>query len=573
MMNMKATVRLFTVVLFSAAVLSGTSCSRGGKKDSYVMPPELDTLRREWIHYNQTGRYDSLIAVTRPYMARFVEEGDTMAAVYAGVTVAQAFLFIEDSDSVRRYLSLLDSLKAGSLENQLGAILYNIRGIYALKIELDYPKALKCFQSGYELAEQGTDTNHRIVLLTNMVNIFYIRGDRGGMDYARQAYALRDAPDVTDFYRCLAVLSMAQMEYLAGDGQQAASYVREADRLAAAGRFLSLTSLIALLQADLSYAAEDYDLADRHYSQALAYAAYAEPGIRTLICLNYGRCCEMRNEPEKAVSLYRQGLEISYRHRNVEYRRELLGRLTDLYSKMGDSVHFMDYYRKFKAHVDSVSSPQREQEFNELLLSYQKMEHEHELQSKELALLKANRKTVLAGAFSLVVLVLSVSFAWLLYRQRMMYRTLVSQHQQYLQRLERGVSPERKEPEDDSSEMPEGGSGSRELFLQVERLMRESRLYAQKDISLEKIAERLGTNRTYISRAINSYAGVSFPNYVNMFRIEEATRIISDPGNRIPLKQLADDLGFNSATVFSKAFQRETGCPPGRYRKEMTGRT
>lgn len=405
--NMKVAVRFFTAV-FLLIGLSCFSCRRGKETDRYAMLPELDTLRREWMRYNQTGHYDSLIAVTRPYMDRFVAAGDTVAAVYAGVTVAQAFLFTENADSVRRYLALLDSLKAGSLENQLGAILYNIRGIYALKIELDYPKALQCFLNGYELAEKGADMNHRIVLLTNMVNIFYARGDRNGMDYARQAYSLREEAGVTDFSRCLADLSVAQMEYLAENYDRAAVYVREASRLAERREFLSLTSLIALLQADLGFVSGDYDAADRHYARALAYAGYAEPGIRTLICLNYGRCCEQRNEPEKAVSLYRRGLEISYRHRNVEYRRELLGRLTDLYSKMGDSAHFMDYYRKFKAHVDSVSSPQREQEFNELLLSYQKIEHEHELQSKELALLKANRNTVLAGAFSLVVLAQAV---------------------------------------------------------------------------------------------------------------------------------------------------------------------
>ena len=36
-------------------------------------------------------------------------------------------------------------------------------------------------------------------------------------------------------------------------------------------------------------------------------------------------------------------------------------------------------------------------------------------------------------------------------------------------------------------------------------------------------------------------------------------------------KQLADDIGYNSVTVFSKAFQRETGCTPSIYRKEVRG--
>ncbi len=56
--------------------------------------------------------------------------------------------------------------------------------------------------------------------------------------------------------------------------------------------------------------------------------------------------------------------------------------------------------------------------------------------------------------------------------------------------------------------------------------------------------------------------------YIGKYRIEEATRIISDTENDVPLKQLADELGFNSVSVFYKTFSKETGLTPGIFRKE-----
>lgn len=90
-----------------------------------------------------------------------------------------------------------------------------------------------------------------------------------------------------------------------------------------------------------------------------------------------------------------------------------------------------------------------------------------------------------------------------------------------------------------------------------------------KDLTLDKLAEKLQTNRTYLSKAINTYAGMSFSSYVNMYRINEATRIISDPARDVLFKKLADDIGFNSVPVFSSVFQKETGLLPSNYRKEV----
>ena len=45
-----------------------------------------------------------------------------------------------------------------------------------------------------------------------------------------------------------------------------------------------------------------------------------------------------------------------------------------------------------------------------------------------------------------------------------------------------------------------------ELFARIEYLMQTEGVYRQNDLTIERLAERLDTNRTYISRAINQQA-------------------------------------------------------------------
>lgn len=62
---------------------------------------------------------------------------------------------------------------------------------------------------------------------------------------------------------------------------------------------------------------------------------------------------------------------------------------------------------------------------------------------------------------------------------------------------------------------------------------------------------------------------MSFWNYINMYRIEDAVSILSDLDQEVSLKILSDRLGFNSTSTFYRAFQKETGCPPLRFREEL----
>ena len=83
------------------------------------------------------------------------------------------------------------------------------------------------------------------------------------------------------------------------------------------------------------------------------------------------------------------------------------------------------------------------------------------------------------------------------------------------------------------------------------------------------MADELGTNRTYLSRAINESTGKTFTQVVNSYRVRQAVAEISDLEADKPLKQIAMESGFSSLSTFYTAFQSAVGMTPARYRAKL----
>lgn len=527
---------------------------------------EVDSSKiTEWKYYNRSGNYDSIIVSAMPVFDSAYRAGDEHDAFYAAAMIAQGYLFSSKLDSVKKWIAFLDSLEGENADMSSRSIYYNVKAIYALKREVNYPEALKYFLKGYEVATAQGHSDYRVALLSNITNIFYLRYDSSGCRYAQDAMRIVETCDVSDFSRSLAYIAMAQMQYLRGDCSEVRLLCGKSDSLIRNAGYRSLIASVEVLLGDVCTREADWKEAERHYKRAVEYIADTEPGIVPLIYLNYGQCCEMQGNLSRAADLYRQGLDIFQEYGNEEFRRELLLRLADVYCSMDDYVMFKEYYMKYRA--GAVSMEEREREFNALLLSNQEMQYEFEKKSSELALFKSQRAMWMWCGVSLIALVLLFSFFYLWRKQKDMYRVLMNQYSHYMQQTEHMELVETGEQDDSQAD-----GVDKMLFEKVKSLMSKDKIFRQKDITLDSIAGMTGSNRTYVSKTINHYAGQSFPAFLNTYRIADAVRLISDLSQNIPLKQVADEVGFTSMSVFYSAFCKETGMPPGRYRKELQNR-
>jgi transcriptional regulator GlxA family with amidase domain len=84
------------------------------------------------------------------------------------------------------------------------------------------------------------------------------------------------------------------------------------------------------------------------------------------------------------------------------------------------------------------------------------------------------------------------------------------------------------------------------------------------DLSIEALAQRAAMSRRNFTRLFHEAFGKTPAQFVAEARIAEAQKRLLVPRNSI--ESVAGSLGFRSADVFSRAFEREVGCRPSSYR-------
>lgn len=102
-------------------------------------------------------------------------------------------------------------------------------------------------------------------------------------------------------------------------------------------------------------------------------------------------------------------------------------------------------------------------------------------------------------------------------------------------------------------------------FARIEALMRKAELFRDPDLTLSRLARRLGAPSRAISQAINAATGQNVSQYVNQHRIEAAAKALQTSSDTI--EAIALDSGFLSRSNFYREFQRVHQITPAAYRR------
>jgi AraC-like DNA-binding protein len=522
-------------------------------------PDDVASNEQVWRYYTETGRYEALVAHAEPVFRRSIDvPGRERLALASGAFISQVYVLRERNlDSVGYYLNRITPLTGGEHSTDfLDALTHNITALFYLKTELDYSTALEHYQAAFAIMEKSGRAASQSTLLSNIASMYAnLRDPESGLEYALRAYEISHSgkQGSTAYVRMLSAIQLGRLHCLKGDLANALKYADEASEDA----FPQFMSNLDLLYADIALAGADYRRAERYYRQAIDHGKDAEQSDNALIYLQYGLMLSHLGRYDEANRILHTGLDIQ----SMSHRHGILLALSDVAMRQGRDREALDYYKEYHAWLDSISFTQRERAFQQ----YRLLVKDNELQSRELDLQKANSKIIIIVAGLALILLVAVALWVVNRRQSKMYRRLVEAHQQSLTRLGamRGLNDKDEKHEHDKDDR------DLQLWCKLTEIMDSEQIYRYSDISLDRIAEILGTNRAYVSRVINKYADTSFYNYIHSRRIEDASRILSDITNDIPLKTLALDLGYNSISSFYRAFIKETGVPPSRYKEEL----
>ncbi len=95
----------------------------------------------------------------------------------------------------------------------------------------------------------------------------------------------------------------------------------------------------------------------------------------------------------------------------------------------------------------------------------------------------------------------------------------------------------------------------------------KDKIYHHQNLKITDISSLLNTNRTYISNVINNDFKVSFSDFVNTYRIDEAKTLLkSKSASKYTLEYIAEKVGFSSAHSFIRVFKKLVGKTPSTYK-------
>ncbi len=107
-----------------------------------------------------------------------------------------------------------------------------------------------------------------------------------------------------------------------------------------------------------------------------------------------------------------------------------------------------------------------------------------------------------------------------------------------------------------------------QLMEKITNLFRNDRIHLNTKLTIQDVAQNVGTNRTYVSSIINQHYGINFCTFVNNFRIEELEHILKkhpEQTNQV----LAESCGFGSVDSLKRAVNAKTGLSVTQWKANL----
>lgn len=100
----------------------------------------------------------------------------------------------------------------------------------------------------------------------------------------------------------------------------------------------------------------------------------------------------------------------------------------------------------------------------------------------------------------------------------------------------------------------------------LEQLMSGEKLYRDPELSLARLAIRVGVAPKILSSVMNQHLGKRFNEYVNEYRVREVQdRLLNGECRAQTIAALAYESGFNSLQTFQRAFKAISGITPSEF--------
>lgn len=562
---------LFTLLPNSASANSNSTNAQITEKLTVLQktPDDMETLRSLCVIYLNKADFNNAIKYGKRLQNLAYNKRDYHRyVIYSHVIMGEAYTMKGDKKQAFSNLGQAETNLKRAKNDTVACSVYNALGIYYVNMQNDTYRALTSFFKGLEAAKRAKDSKIYNVLLSNIAETYYLRGDTTGLKYALECHERgRAAGDEVLVYH--SGISAAYLYCLKGDVKRASACLDECSALMKDHDFhdhaqvYNIRGMIAMRANSPQEAAEWY-----HRS----IAEQADGSVPNTVCayLGYGCAASALGRQAEAIDSLRRGTAIARRGNSGRYLPELLLAMSECYEKEGDTKKALGYYKQYHEYTDTLFNAEKELAVGDMREKYDTERRENLLKQQQIDLM-TGRSRMAALITLLLVAVIVSTLLYILYRRKnILYKAIVQQNQTAIkneQALRKQLEECRNPGKYASSSL--SSDRTQTIFARLETLMETEKPYRDHMITKAKVAEMLETNSTYLSQAINEQTGQTFTAYVGALRIKEAIRMISDPQDTTPIKAVCSEVGFNSMTTFYTLFQQTTGMTPATYRQKV----
>lgn len=450
----------------------------------------------------------------------------------------------------------------------------NYLGLCASIYELNFEKSVKYYIEGIEYAKSCGNMSDYFIVSSNLVWIDYLRKDPAGIRYAEDMYSRSRGVDDEEV-RFFSAYNVALMLLLNGEYEKAAEFLDEGFLYIKNGQETHRSAYSSTYAIILHLQGRDND-AMCYFEESLENAEHLSVTSRLYLYVSFGEFLNHSKLYRRAYEVLKCGIDLSESTENYMFMPQFYANLSETYSCLCDWKNAYESHIQYKRYSDSIYNINREWVLNELRIEYESALMEEEIQRSRIELMSRNRALIIS-IFSICLIMVVLTFVIILYRHRnRMYMNIVRQYGEATER-ETKLESEIERLKDEMNDMSRkynaktfmDQDNSNRIFGKIEEIMKVSHVYKDSSLTREKLAEMVGTNRTYVTRAISESTGGTFAQYLYSYRLKESVRILSLLEMPVPLKAVYLEVGFSSNNTFYKLFKEKIGMTPAQYRDSL----
>lgn len=560
--------------------------------------PSLSELRQMCSDALKKRDFHKTRELATTLRERTLADKDDRTLGAADFFLGAAELFLGDSESGILYLNEARHIAEKYNNDTLLGKTLNCLGIYEANVNSNYYLAQHYLLQSLDCYDMEGSAS------TNLAHIALLQNDTSGMHYARRAYEYGVKTNEVH-YSYSALNTLAEFAIMKGDFEAATSYLNQAKEIAASSNYEDKehTKLLATILTNTGKTAESTAILDSIKPAIETKLPIYLPDLFYLMGQNY----HSEGQYQKSNKALLEAVEAAKRNSSTPALGKIYRLIADNYSAMGLDSQALPYMRSAFEQAETSGQTDRQRMINERKLTLDVI---HQDQKRKLAEEKARytgRLSVFLGLLLVFAAATIIIVIGNLRKRNRLYRHIVQQNVAMLkdeekyksrihelesnpvtqQKINTGteIMPPAENPEKpvcvasatsatEEDKKPGGSSiteeKSKRLFESLQAMMEDEHIYRNPQLTRETVMERLKTNSTYLAQVIKDNAGMNYSQYVNSFRMREALKALSDRTRiEVPIKDIAQESGFNSLTTFYKLFQQATGISPTAYRRSL----